>query len=281
MKTQTLKQQPIAGDDLPAGTFVPLSRYKNIVNFVNDQNQFVYITSNQDFLASNALFLPAINIAAVASLAISSETIVVDQICIDRNKMAIYDSTMNYDGVDFEDFELQLLHLSADESHLFPEKSLIFLLNPANEKLFSSGFDRQFMLNAKKSAGLILSGSIVKGIETIKGTGYGLTPSGDDFIAGFLLGLHYNECRYNIDLSGFREEIYHAALGKNLLISSFLLRAKNKKYFNPLKKILLLLAGASQSSLSEGLQQLLSIGATSGADFFSGYIFPIKHKTGL
>ena len=70
----------------------------------------------------------------------------------------------------------------------------------------------------------------------MRGTGYGLTPSGDDFIAGFLLGTFFNEYRYRKDFSGLREKIFQAATGNNVLTNSFLLNAKSGNYFFPLKK---------------------------------------------
>ena len=269
------------GNDLPSGTFVPHSKFETVVNFINNFNEIVFITSNENLLAANGIFLPQTNFVNAASLTISPDTINLDNVRFDRDTMNIYEPDLHYRDIDFTVFESNLLHIPALYLHLFPEKSLIFLLNSENEKFFTSGFDRQFMINAKNSTELILSGEIVKGIETIRGTGYGLTPSGDDFIAGFLLGIHYNECKYKMDFSALRDSIYDIAAGRNQLINSFLLQAKKRKYSAPLKKILLLLCGASHSSIGDALKGLLSTGATSGADLFSGYIFPIKHKTGI
>ena len=281
MNIQKSNQSSCAGDDLPSGTFVLHSRFNNVVNFINGQNQLAYVTTKEDILASNAIFVPGVKLRTISSMTISSQTITLDNVRLDREKMSIYDSGIHFKDVDFAVFESRLLEIPSLYPELFPEKSLFFLFHKENEKFFTSGFDQQFMLNAKKSCEFILSDEIVKGIKAIRGTGYGLTPSGDDFTAGFLLGLHFNECKYKIDLSELRNEIYHTAIGSNLLTNSFLINAKNRKYFKPLKKILLLLGGEKHSSIKDELEQLLSIGATSGADFFSGYLFPIKHKVGL
>jgi hypothetical protein len=274
-------QRPCIGDDLPSGTFVPYSRFTSVINFINNENRIVYITSKDDHLAANAIFIPDLNLSTVDSLEISSQSIILDNVSYSRKKMEIYDSTISFEDVDLAEFESCLLDIPMYYSSLFPEKSLVFLFNEESEKYFASGFDRQFMLNAKKSCELILAGEIIKGIENIRGTGYGLTPSGDDFIAGFLLGMHFNEIKFQNDLTVLRDKIFTAAYTGNALTASFLRNAKNRKYFRPLKKVLLLLFGINHSSLPDVLKDLLSVGATSGADFFSGYLFPIKHKTGI
>ena len=281
MEIQNKNRKLIIGDDLPSGTFIPHSRFETVVNFVNDQNLIVYITSNRDLLASNAIFLPGVLLDETTILTISNDTIKINDLYFKRYLMDIYDSTFHFEDVDFTVFESSLVQILSNYSDLFPEKSLIFLLNPENEKFFTSGFDQHFMCNAKKSCELILAGEIVKGIENIRGTGYGLTPSGDDFIAGFFLGLHFNECKFKIDLSELREKIYHAAAGKNLLTNSFLKNAVNKKYFRPLKNVLLLLCEMTNFSFPDALNALLLMGATSGADLLTGYIYSIKHKAGI
>ena len=281
MEIQNKNRKLCIGDDLPSGTFIPHSRFETVVNFVNDQNLIVYITSNRDLLASNAIFLPGVLLDETTILTISNDTIKINDLYFKRYLMDIYDSTFHFEDVDFTVFESSLVQILSNYSDLFPEKSLIFLLNPENEKFFTSGFDQHFMCNAKKSCELILAGEIVKGIENIRGTGYGLTPSGDDFIAGFFLGLHFNECKFKIDLSELREKIYHAAAGKNLLTNSFLKNAVNKKYFRPLKNVLLLLCEMTNFSFPDALNALLLMGATSGADLLTGYIYSIKHKAGI
>ena len=82
----------------------------------------------------------------------------------------------------------------------------------------------------------------------LKGTGIGLTPAGDDFIAGLLWGLHFNEYRTKKNLMLLKDAVYNAAKGSNPLTNSFLFNAKNEYYFYLLKNFLYL------SIHKEGLQ---------------------------
>jgi len=281
MKIQLKNQIPFVGDDLPLGNFIPHSRFTRVINFINDQSRIVYLTSDLNLFAANAIYIPGTRLTDVKSLSIFPEKILIDEMCFDLNKIEIYDSTFQYDDVDHTAFQSRLFQIPGLFPELFPEKSLVFLYVPERENFFKSGFDRQFMLNALEAKDRILSGDVIGGILNIRGRGYGLTPSGDDFIAGFLLGLHFNEVMYDADLSALRDQVFVAASGSNPLINAFLLNAKNRNYFRPLKKILLLLCEEFHAPVRKSLEDLLSVGSTSGADFFSGYMLPIKYKTGI
>ena len=281
MEIQQVNQIPFVGDDLPLGNFIPHSRFARVINFINDQSRIVYLTSDRNLMAANAIYIPGARLTDVQSLSVFPGKIMLDKICFDRDEIEIYDSGFRYDGIDGTAFQSRLFRIPGQFPELFPGKSLVVLLIPERESFFKSGFDRQFMLNAMMSRDRILSGDVIGGIRAIRGTGYGLTPSGDDFIAGFLLGLHFNEAMYNVDLSALREHVYQAASRSNPLINAFLLNAKNRNYFRPLKKILLLLCEELFAPVNDSLEELLSVGSTSGADFFSGYMLPIKYKTGI
>lgn len=269
----------IIGDQLPIGHFTILSRFNRVINFINSSNQIVFVTNVIGNLALNGVFIKNVDISQVESIAIDSDTIIINNKPFARSVLEVYDSLFEYQNAETISFENQILKLVETQPELFPEKSLAFLLIPEREKYFSSGFDLHFMLNSKKGAELIGNGDTIGGVKILKGTGYGLTPAGDDFIAGMLWGLHYLGLCYGTDFSKLRNEIFDAAKGKNELVNSFLLQAKLGRYFNAFKNFLYL--SVHNLSSNESLKELLSIGATSGADMLSGYIFTVKHKVGL
>jgi hypothetical protein len=277
--TQLFFPEIAIGDQLPVGHFTIHSRFNRVVNFINSSNQIVFVTNVIENLAFNGVFIKNVDILQVESIAIENDSIIINSQPFARSGLEVYNSLFEYKNVESYKFENRILNLIETQPELFSEKSLAFLIIPEREKYFSSGFDLHFMLNSKKGAELIGNGDIIGGVKILKGTGYGLTPAGDDFIAGMLWGLHYlTEC-YGVDLSKLRNEIFDASKGKNELVNSFLLQAKLGRYFYSFKNFLSL----SVHNLSgyESLKELLSIGATSGADMLSGYIFTIKHKVGL
>ncbi len=275
----SIAKRHIAGSNLPFGNYKLHSRFTQVLNFVNDKNHLVFLTNKIENLAANGIFVHGIDFETIDSLSISDLCIKTGDYRIDRSLFETYDSTFLYDGVHRGKFEQLFTNLVRNYPHLFPEKSLAFLLEPSRECFFSSGFDFHFMENAKKGAQKILNGEVLEGVKAIKGTGTGLTPAGDDFIAGMLWGVHYLQMVYKRDLQPLRQSVFDATTGNNILVHSFLEQAKNGRYFFSLKKLLHL--SIQKTDITNALQSLLSMGATSGGDLLSGYIFTIKHKPGL
>jgi len=264
------------GDGLPFGRFELHSRFERVVNFTNPNNQLIFLTSIAEAISTNGIVIQNIDLSTVDSITVEEENIKLNHREISKNIFSIYDSSFEYPGVVPSDFETSLYHLLSDYPELFPEKSMAFLLNPEREKFFPSGFDFYFMKNAKEATTAILKGDISGGVRKLKGTGTGLTPAGDDFIAGMIFGLHYIERIYRRDLSALRAQMYETSLGTNLLVNTSLFHANLGKYFGTFKNLLSLLV--RNLRYHDALKALLSYGATSGADLLSGYIFTIKHK---
>ena len=115
-------QQPCIGDNTPAGTFFPHSRFDSVVNFINDQSQLAYLTTNEDLLAANAVFLPGMNLKLANSLVISSQKIILNDISYSRKEMKIYHSELNFDNLDTALFESRVIQIPDLFPELFPEK---------------------------------------------------------------------------------------------------------------------------------------------------------------
>jgi hypothetical protein len=123
-----------------------------------------------------------------------------------------------------------------------PPKSLAFLLDKEREKNFSGAFDKILVEKLKKGAQLLSESHdlihMKEGISFMKGSGIGLTPAGDDFIAGFIWGLHFQRVSEDVIL-----ELREISRSKNLLVDHFLslsakalMNEKQKKAFTALSK---------------------------------------------
>ncbi|MDZ4203339.1 MAG: DUF2877 domain-containing protein, partial [Bacteroidales bacterium] len=178
----------------------------------------------------------------------------------------------------FSTIEDRLLSLTRKYLHLFPTLSLIAVLEPENEQYFQSSFEKHFLSNAKNSSEKIKCGEIISGVRMIKGTGFGLTPSGDDFIAGILFGTFFTETKYNTDLSWLRSEIVEMTESSNQLTNSFIRNASVGYFYHALKNLLHL--SPQNFDFENRLTAVLSIGETSGADLLAGFIFSIKNNIG-
>jgi hypothetical protein len=82
-----------------------------------------------------------------------------------------------------------------------PARSLAFLIDDRGGRTFASAFEKELARRLSAGVARLAHGDLEGGASEIRGLGYGLTPSGDDFLAGFLLGMHALEMAAGIDLA--------------------------------------------------------------------------------
>jgi hypothetical protein len=117
----------------------------------------------------------------------------------------------------------------------------------------------------------LLHNDLTTAMQGFKGRGYGLTPAGDDFNAGLLLGLKVREKNEKKELPKSRPLRYPHLLGKNLLANTFLIQAELGWLSANWKTMLQALVG-SKLQLQEAVNRILNQGETSGADALTGFI---------
>ena len=153
-------------------------------------------------------------------------------------------------------------------------KSLAFLLDDQRIRNFHSGFERAFAEQVKRSVNQIFHGDRLNGVRSLSGCGIGLTPSGDDFIAGLLIGL-------NLRGEGFRglvNQVFAAAQTKNIFSSSFLDLARQGLLFGRMKDLILALLDGGQEAVRNSAGKLFAVGGSSGADLGTGFLMTMRHE---
>ena len=113
-------------------------------------------------------------------------------------------------------------------------------------------------------------------MKKIKGAGFGLTPSGDDFIAGLLFGLYILEKIYSLNLKEIREEIYNISKSNNIISNTFLYLAKEGSFFKKLKELVLSLLYSGEKEIFMNTKKLMNMGATSGSDLATGLLITLR-----
>ncbi len=115
-----------------------------------------------------------------------------------------------------------------------------------------------------------------KGIKKLKGLGFGLTPSGDDFNAGLLSALNLWELTSGEDLTKLKKSVFGAAKGKNPLSNSFLALARDGCFFERLKELILSLGGEDEDRVRAAAKPLIAHGETSGSDLGVGFLLTMQ-----
>ena len=71
--------------------------------------------------------------------------------------------------------------------------SMAVVLDPARKQYFRGSFAEALSARFLEGASACRAGEYARAVRLLQGVGYGLTPSGDDFIAGMLYALHFAE----------------------------------------------------------------------------------------
>jgi len=159
-----------------------------------------------------------------------------------------------------------------------PSGSLAFLIEPGRERDFVSGFERAYMQRIKEGVGLLFDrpGDWRRGVRRLRGAGYGLTPSGDDFLAGLLVAANLLEAVFGIDLDEVRRVTAADARGGNLLSNTFIELARDNFLFEGFYRLLVSLLEGSEREVAAAGGRLMSLGASSGSDMGVGFLLTMK-----
>ena len=119
------------------------------------------------------------------------------------------------------------------------------------------------------------AGGDMRGVQghaaALCGLGPGLTPAGDDWLAGWLVGLRL--VSPGSDLHGAGEAVLEAAEGRTTMLSlAFLRCAARGEVAEPWHALLAALAAGTATNVETAAARVLCFGATSGADMLTGFL---------
>jgi hypothetical protein len=195
------------------------------------------------------------------------------------------DPELNYDSavprlpLDPVLFKENLCFLKDFLGHNAPPKSMCFLFSFSAEDSFKTRFERTMLGSMKNGVALLEAGDYAGGARSLRGLGFGLTPSGDDFLCGYLTGLSFLEVNGLADLADIKDLVYDNAVTKNFISSSFTFCAYNGRVNEKIGKLLSALSGFDDKRLILAAKTAFRKGHTSGADFCAGLIYGCE--TGL
>ncbi len=266
------------GNLLPTGHFTQHSVFKNIVNFVNSNNEILSIANSENYLSPNSIIATEISLSAIKNIFISNDKIEISNNIFILNKIEKHDSFFNFKQEKNFDLKTKITKFEAEFLHRFNKKSLSFLLDKNREKYFETTFEKAFVKYIKSAYNEIINCDFYEGVSKIKGAGFGLTPSGDDFIAGMLFAADVLKNFYN-DNSTNTKKIRETAKGKNPISNSLIYYASKGAYYKRFKDFLQAFL-YDENNLENTFSELLKIGETSSSDTLTGFLTKLKtHKT--
>jgi hypothetical protein len=271
------------GDQVEPGIYAVHSRFKRVVNFSNGR-RFVFLASEDIGAGPLSIVLADAGsqqaLARISSLRVEEHLLQVDEHLFNRDCIERYrsDFTLQDCIADRLPLNLELFRQLLTEASA--SDSLAFLIAAERVGNFTSSLQRAFVSRIQRGADQVFGGSLLEGISMLKGCGAGLTPSGDDFIAGMLIGLHLVQQLRRRELRQVIDAVFRAATGDNIFSNTFLDLASRGLLFEKMKKLIMALPRGESGAVRAAVLDLFAIGATSGADLATGLWMTLLEENG-
>lgn len=268
------------GDCIGPGEYTLHSRFRRASNFLCGEN----LISVVDETIGGGPF----NLVVDDYDSLTSDPVLIRQDSIQINDAQfIWDGTLRYDSsidtlpqIDPQWFQENLGQCKNILKNLAPSRSLAFLFDEPRlsntENSFESALRKRFFEGTR----MIAEDKILEGVRILKGIGFGLTPSGDDLISGLLIALNVRKLIRRENLQSLIEDIFDAVKNSNPLSLAFIRSAKDGRPFEKLKCLISSLLGSDTEELVRRMSDLLTVGATSGADIAVGLIIGLEGERG-
>ncbi len=272
------------GDRIFPGEYTLHSRFRRVVNFTDGEKLIALVTGE---VGSGPVNIVANDLdpGLIEELRIYPGTITINGEPYPFDRRLIFHSHPGTGPIDNQCLTRNLRTFEAALLELSPPGSLAFLIDRKREANFTSSFEKGFVERVKEGTQTIFSGTdritpdakdIISGVKKIKGLGFGLTPSGDDFIAGLLVALNLIELIDGINRAKLREEIVKVSRSGNLLSNSFISLAGDGYLFEGFKDLLSALIEGDKAGIRARTETLISLGSSSGSDMAIGFLLTIK-----
>jgi hypothetical protein len=262
------------GDCIINGDYKLHSKFKNVHNYINNKH-LVSLVSAKVGTGPNNIVLNRFPQQAEKTLKISNSKILFGNHTLKVNTIKPKNTSNIYIDNSFvliSSIEILIKNISSKVS----PQSLGFLLFPKNDIFFQTTFEKAFRSHVKNTCRSISLEKLPEIAKNLKGAGFGLTPSGDDFNCGVLYALNYlNEIMSN-DFSEIIEECYQNSITNNSISNTFLKFAYSNKYYENFHQLLLALKQNKLETITHYANKIIGSGHTSGSDMLTGFIVTIK-----
>lgn len=263
------------GDHLEKGEYRVHSRFSHAVNFISGDDLATVVHPSVGGGPFN-LVVEGVNLSVIDKLKIGDDSFFLNDEIIPLDDSKKYYSEIKLHGFDEQLFKDNLLFLEEILIQRTLEKSLVFLLDESRRKYFKTGFEIELVRRFDSAIKCFRSSDIMGATRKIKGAGFGLTPSGDDFIAGFLTALNLSSKILDKDYSKTITGIVLESRSGNFLSGAFLYAASRGWLTETFKDLIHSLLYRSREVIQERLMKVFTHGETSGADWCVGFLYGLN-----
>ena len=257
------------GDLICAGQYSLHSSFSHFRNFISPDREIVGITTKSELVGPANILLSECNLKKIDNLKILQDRLHIEGEIFAKKSLNFFNSDVQFTH---PNPTLTYSNCVKVEKYLqknSPPESLIQIVKSQNER----GFKAEIAKRLKMSF-LSLEKRDYEGFtKGISGVGFGLTPSGDDYLCGVLFCTHILEKIFGANCTSSREIIYTNAISKRVISNHFLKLAKSNRAQKTLKSFILTLTkNTSNIELIKKTKTLQEFGLTSGSDLCWGIV---------
>jgi len=277
------------GDKVAEGRYSVHSHFTRAVNFV-DGKRWAFLVAEEIGPGPLNIVVRGLPCEPLEPLVVSARGVRLAELRLPYAQEQVYPSRLELPRADLEGLDRRLAALERRVLRSAAPESLAFLLDEARLKKLRPGFETSFARKIRQGTELVFQGDLRAGVRALRGCGFGLTPSGDDFLAGLMYACHVSAAlssaplppgaaapgRRAPELRRSLEVIHEELRGCDSFSTVFLSLAFEGRFFGKLKDVALALAEGAEARVEEAADRLLSIGATSGADLATGLIMTLR-----
>lgn len=249
------------------------SRFNDVVNFTQKDGLVISLVSPRIGGSPFNIVISGVDLSKVKEIEVKENMLIVN-----RSFEIVSGFRKDFSTPAYSAVKIQRLidNLAGSAAKHQGKKSLWFLIDPDLDSEFTSTIERAFVMRSKTAYKTLLEGNFVNAVRALKGMGFGLTPSGDDFNSGLLTGLCLLEKVRKIEYAALKFAIFETAKGENA-ISNTSLFISNRGMCSE-KSLKLLNALSEGKDMDAAFTEYFSVGASSGSDFLAGLYLSLKQN---
>jgi hypothetical protein len=261
------------GDFFTPGTYKIHSHFSKVINYSCNKN-LISIVCIEIGNGPVNIVVSEIGNLSDEKIIISKNKITGEYFSVNFSNASLYESSIDEADIKKIDISFIIQNLSPLLVKQASEHSLAVLLDDSRRINFRSSFEKEFLKRIVSGIEKMNSADFITAVKTFAGCGFGLTPSGDDFITGMLNALFLlQEISENKNLVLLRENIFKAAETENIISYNAMKMAANGRFHEKMKNMICALTEKDENKIHTNCHQLLTMGETSGADMLTGFLY--------
>ena len=264
------------GSKVEAGSYLLHSRFRQALVFVREPDGALVSVVDESKSAGPAhIVVRGLDLSSMRSLRVAAHSVVLGRATLPiqrRSGWRVQPAVFNAAGLDRNLGALKKALLAGAST-----RGIVFLLCESADCATLSTFETEVVQRLRAGVARLVAGDM-RGAAEIHGVGFGLTPSGDDFLAGFLLGLYALEAAGGGCSTAKRQTIHEMATTGNRFSASLLRNASEGRCIEPAWSLIQALFDDTETVVVHHARRLATVGASSGVDLATGVYFALSTR---